>query len=318
MVAAFDIPNETAACRCRRLRRRGHRQLDGRIGMGTVTIPGRTITVDPTESRIGSSIDLTGTGWPTGTGANLVSLWYEGADGDLVQYASAITGNDGTWSESISVPNDADVGMSHDVEARATVGDDKDNVKMDATHKTPDAVVTLSSAQAQRGSYVTVSGENFHTFQTVEILIVDSDVTPSGLTTDAIGSFSGRVLVPGLGLGTKNLKVTVNEVPVVEFLEIVATPATPVVTSNDPADVFASLIEAGVLDAVWVYNNDDGKYRGFIPGASDSERALAETLGIAPDRGERRRHRVDQPERRRHLPGQGVHGGLEARHHQLG
>ena len=220
---------------------------------------------------------------------------------------------------SILVPNDAGVGATHAVEAKATVGGGNEDNVIDGSHKHPDAVVTLSSAQAQRGSYVTVSGENFHTFQTVKIEIVDSNVTPSGLTTDADGSFSGQVLVPGLSLGNKNLKVTVNDVPVVEFLEIIATaPAPTEPESTDPADVFASLIEAGVLDAVWVYNNDDGKYRGFIPGASDTERALAETLGIAPDRGEPRRHRVDQPERRRHLPGQGVHGGLEARHHQLG
>ena len=276
VVAAFNIPDDAT------LAKAGDYSImitdsSGRVGTAMVTIPERTITVDPAESRIGSTIDLSGNGWPSGSPANLVGIYYDG-----IQYASAVTGSDGTWSASISVPHAAGVGTTHKVEAMATVGGgDTANVMQEEDHKTPDAVVTLSSAQAERGSYVTVSGENFHTFQTVKILIVDSDVTPSGLTTDADGSFSGRILVPGLSLGNKNLKVTVNDVPVVEFLEIVDAPATPVVTSNDPADVFASLIEAGALDAVWVYNNDDGKYRGFIPGATDSEMMLAETLGIA-------------------------------------
>ena len=87
-------------------------------------------------------------------------------------------------------------------------------------------------------------------------------------------------MVPGLTLGNKNLKVTVNDVPVVEFLEIVDTPATPVVTSNDPADVFADLIEDGVLVAFWGYNNDDEKWRVYEPGLSDTESAALAAAGV--------------------------------------
>ena len=51
-----------------------------------MTIPERTLTVDPAESRIGTTIGISGTGWPTGTGANLVGIYY-----DSVQYATAIS-----------------------------------------------------------------------------------------------------------------------------------------------------------------------------------------------------------------------------------
>ena len=240
VVAAFNIPNHAD------LAKAGDYTImvtdtGDRIGTATVTIPERTLTVDPTESRIGTTIDLSGTGWPTGTGANLVAIYY-----DSIQYASAISRSDGTWSASVSVPDAAGVGETHDVEAKATVGDVDDNVTMEADHATPDAVVTLSSAQAQRGTRITVSGANFNVFHAVEILIGDSPVTPSPApTTDADGSFSAQVLVPGLSLGNKNLKVTVKEVPVVEFLEIIAAPVAPV--SADPADVFADLIEADTL-----------------------------------------------------------------------
>ena len=240
VVAAFNIPNEAD------LADAGDYTImvtdsGSRIGSGTVTIPERTLTVDPAESRINTTINLSGTGWPTGTGANLVAIYY-----DTIQYASATSGSGGTWSASISVPDAAGVGRTHKVEAKATVGDDEDNVTMEEDHATPDAVVTLSSGQAQRGTTITVSGANFNVFHMVTIEIDGSSVTPSPApTTDADGSFSTQVLVPGLSLGNKNLKVTVKDVPVVEFLEIIAAPVAPV--SADPADVFADLIEAGTL-----------------------------------------------------------------------
>ena len=84
--------------------------------------------------------------------------------------------------------------------------------------------VTLSSAQAQRGTTITVSGDNFNVFRPVTIEIDGSHVAPSATTTDGTGSFSAEVRVPGLSLGNKNLKVSVNNVPVVEFLEIVPDP----------------------------------------------------------------------------------------------
>ena len=261
VVAAFNIPDNKA------LAKAGDYSIivtdsGGRIGAGVVTIPERTLTVDPTESRIGSTINLSGTNWPTGSPANLVSLYYDGT-----QYASANAGSDGSWSASIGVPHAAGVGTSHKVEARATVGGDRDNVKKDASHKTPNAVVTLSSPQAQRGSTVTVSGENFHTFQTVMIDLAGSNVTPSGLTTDANGSFSGSVLVPGLSLGNKNLKVTVNDVPVVEFLEIIAAaPAPTEPESRAPSDVFADLGDN--LVRAWHLDNASGTWSFYDPARS--------------------------------------------------
>ena len=278
VVAAFNIPNEEV------LKDADDYTITitdtgGRVGNGSVTIPEPTLTVDPLESRIGSTINLSGTGWPTGTGANLVGLYY-----DTVQYASAITDSSGEWSASIEVPHEVDVGSTHDVEAKATVGGasaEDNNVTQKAKHSTPDAVVTLSSATAQRGTSVTVSGENFNVFETVMIEIGDSNATPAGTTTDGVGSFSADVLVPGLALGNKNLKVTVKGVPVVEFLEIVATaPAPTEPASTDPADVFASLIEDGVLVEFWGYNNDAGEWQVFNPSLSEGESMALETAGV--------------------------------------
>ena len=257
VVAAFNIPNDAALADADDYAITVTDSGD-RIGSGTVTIPDRTLTVDPAESRIGTTIDISGSGWPTGTGANLVGIYY-----DDVQYATAITSADGRWSASISVPTAAEVGESHTVEAMATVGGASEpNVTQDADHKTPDAVVTLSSAQAQRGTNITVSGDNFNVFRPVTIEIDGTNVTPSATTTDGTGSFSTEVRVPGLSLGNKNLKVSVNNVPVVEFLEIVAT---PVVTSKASADVFEPLVTAGVLTVVWSFDNDTKAWSFYDP-----------------------------------------------------
>ena len=240
VVAAFRIPDHAALAEARDYTI-SLKDSGGRIGTGTVTIPERTLTADPAEGRIGSTINLSGTGWPSGTGANLVGIYYDGK-----QYNTATSDSSGNWSASMTVPNDAGVGRTHKVAAKATVGGGSTaNVIKEADHKTPDPVVTLSSPTAQRGTTITISGENFHTFQAVKIEIGASNVTPSPQpNTDRDGSFSTEVLVPGQALGNKNLKVTVNNVPVVEFLEIVATPVS---TTKSAADVFKPLATAGVL-----------------------------------------------------------------------
>jgi hypothetical protein len=154
--------------------------------------------------------------------------------------------------------------MTHEVAAKATVGGgDTANVTKEVDHKTPAAVVTLSSGQAQRGTTITVSGENFNTYHTVRIDIGESNVTPAPApTTDGDGSFSAEVLVPGLSLGNKNLKVTVNKVPVVEFLEIVATPVSTSMTSEE---AFADLVAMDNLIVVWYFDNDTKGWSFYDP-----------------------------------------------------
>ena len=266
VVVAFRIPSDAALSEARDYTI-SVKDDGGRIGTGTVTIPERTLTVDPTASRIGSRISLSGAGWPTGTGVNLVGIYY-----DDQRYTTATSDSSGNWSASMTVPNDAGVGMTHEVAAKATVGGVADNVTKEVDHKTPDAVVTLSSGQAQRGTTITVSGENFNIFETVKIELGDSDVTPAGTTTDGVGSFSTEVLVPGQALGNKNLKVTVKGVPVVEFLEIVST---PVVTTKTVEEVFGALIDNGSLQTIWAYDFDT---RGWSSYTTDPETAFANDL----------------------------------------
>ena len=85
---------------------------------------------------------------------------------------------------------------------------------------------------------------------------------PRRTTTDGTGSFNAEVRVPGLSLGNKNLKVTVNNVPVVEFLEIVAA---PVVTTMASGDVFADLVASNNLTVVWHFDNATKAWSFYDP-----------------------------------------------------
>ena len=259
MIAAFSVPNDADLADADDYT---ISLSDGvRSGSAKLTIPERTLTASPPEGRIGTPIDLSGTGWPSETGASLVMLKYDG-----ILVTTATSDSSGSWSASITVPGSAKVGKTNKVAAEATVGTggNTETITKDVDHKTPDPVVTLSPAQAQRGDTITVSGANFNTFRPVIIVVGDSTVTPSPApTTDGDGSFSAEVLVPGLSLGNKNLKVTVNNVPVVEFLEIVATPVGPVTTAT--AEVFKDLIDAGNLERVYHYVNATATWLVYDP-----------------------------------------------------
>ena len=91
------------------------------------------------------------------------------------------------------------------------------------------------------------------------IEIGGSPVTPSPApTTDRDGAFSANVLVPGISAGNRNVKVTVNMVPVVVNMKITDAPVI-----QTPAEVFASLGDA--LQVVWYYNNATQSWLFYNP-----------------------------------------------------
>ena len=226
----------------------------GRQGSATLTIPKETISITPTESRIGSVITVSCAGFPVGA-SKLVTIKYDGTTRDTTTTDSA--GN--CVSVDIEVPNDAGVGESHKVRAEGNVADDADAVNVEVDHRTPKAVVSLSAEEASRGSILTISGSNFNTFRPVKIEIGDSLVTPSPApTTDRDGAFSADVLVPGVSLGNRNVRVTVNNVPVVENVRITDNPVV-----QTPAQVFSSLGDA--LQVVWYYNNATQTWSFYDP-----------------------------------------------------
>ena len=218
-----------------------------RIGEGKIEVPEASITLSPTESRRGETVNASGTGFPAG---DLVQIKYERGD-DLTTVAAGSADASGAVNIDFIVPSYANIGSEHDVEA-VSIGVYA-SVTAEATHTTPGAAVTLSSTTISSGESITITGMNFPAFATVaEMMIGGVDVRPVPAPATSIdGDFSTTVLVPQLELGNQTVSIRVSQTTVTTFLNI-----GTVAESQHPADLFADLIEAGALDRIFLYDND--------------------------------------------------------------
>ncbi len=241
----------------------------GRVGRATLTIPKAMLTVTPTESGIGSSITVSGTGFPAN---DLVQISYAVGPGSTARtrpLGNASTNAGGGFSAAMTVPTFAQTGETHRVKATSQLAEnDANQVSAEAEHSTPEETISFSPAMVTSGGRVTVSGQNFAGFLAVdEIMIGTTDVRPVPVpTTNADGSFSATgILVPKLDPGRYTVKVKVGSDTVTKFLEVVKE-APP----TAPEDVFGSLgdrlVRVWYLDAVtqtWSFYDPDPEFMEF-------------------------------------------------------
>ena len=240
------------------------RDKGGRIGKATLTVPEPSLTVEPAESLIGSEATVSGSGFPAN---DLIQITYAdgpGASADDRPVGNATTDPTGNFSTTFKVPSFAETGETHKVSATSQLArEDANQVSEDAEHSTPDPAISFNPEQVESGSNVAISGANFAGFRAVEeIKIGNAAVLPvPAPTTGANGSFSAAtILVPQLDPGSYTVRVVVGDDTVTAFLQVVAA-----VAPSAPADVFADLIEAGVLDRVFRYNNTDQSWNLYDP-----------------------------------------------------
>ena len=203
-----------------------------RVAEGSIEIPEAVITLDPTSSRRGTTVNVSGSGFPSG---DLVQVKYENND-EFVTVAADSADASGAVSISFVVPSYARIGSEHDVET-TSVGVYAP-VTAEATHETPGAVVTLSSQQISSGQQISISGMNFPAFAAVAVMEIGGvDVRPVPAPATSIdGDFESTVLVPQLELGNQTVSIRVSQTTITTFLEL-----STVTVSRAPADVFASL-----------------------------------------------------------------------------
>ena len=228
----------------------------GRVAEGSIEIPKATISLDPETSRRGTTVSVTGSGFPSG---DLVQVKYDN-DGTFVTVAAGSADASGAVSIDFVVPSYARIGSKHNVEA-TSVGVFK-GVTAKAAHETPGAMVTLSTESVSSGEMITISGMNFPAFATVAVMEIGGvDVRPVPAPASSIdGDFTSSVLVPQLELGNQTVTVRVSQTTITTFLEI----ATATV-SRAPADLFAGLIEADMLDRIFLYDNTDQSWYLYDP-----------------------------------------------------
>ncbi len=215
-----------------------------RVAEGSIEIPKASITLSPDSSRRGSSVNVSGTGFPSG---DLVQVKYDN-NGAFVTVAAGSADASGAVDITFKVPSYARIGTKHDVQA-ASVGVYA-GVTVKAVHVTPGAIVTLSTDAIASGDQLTVSGMNFPAFATVAVMEIGGvDVRPVPAPATSIdGDFTSTVLVPQLELGNQTVSVRVSQTTITTFLQI-----STAAVSRDPADVFASLGDR--LTRVWQFDN---------------------------------------------------------------
>ena len=235
-----------------------------RVAEGEIEIPKAAITLDPETSRRGTTVNVSGSGFPSG---DLVQVKYDN-NGTSVTVAAGSADASGAVSIDFVVPSYARIGTKHDV-AATSVGVYA-GVTANSTHETPGAMVTLSTQQIASGQNITISGMNFPAFATVAVMEIGGvDVRPVPAPATSInGDFESTVLVPQLELGNQTVSIRVSSTTITTFLELAT-----VAVATAPADVFGGLGDR--LVRVWFLDRATQQWSFYDP---DPEVAAFNTL----------------------------------------
>jgi hypothetical protein len=241
----------------------------GREGLATLIMRERNLGMTPLESRVGTVVSITGSGFPadnTKTGAAStpsVSIKYTyGTTTDTV--ATLTPDASGNINGTFTVPLNAPIPSTNSVTAEfkyTPTGGSETTATTAVTHEIPRATVTISPSSGPTGTEVTITGEGFKTFSTVSTLdIGDIDVRPAPIpSTDAEGGFTTKVLIPQANTGSQSVQAKVSSTVAATTYTVTkitptATPA-PVAASQAPADALAALISNNDnLQRVWHFD----------------------------------------------------------------
>ena len=256
--ASFLLPNDAV------LRTAGDHKIivtdaSSRTGEVHVTVPGRTMTLDTTESKRGSTVNVTGTGFKAKAS---ITISYTNSGASAVTVSTSTADALGNWSGSFVVPTTASIPSSNTVTGAAASGSSKT-----ATHKLPGASVSADMAGQSTGETFVLSGESFPSYVSVTTITIGGiDAKPSPApATDTNGNFSAAIMVPGLTTGTHAISVTAGSVTASSSIEVTSTISAVTAASTATADVFADSIAADNLVRVWKFSNADQSWSFYDP-----------------------------------------------------
>ena len=224
-----------------------------RVGEATVTVAKPSISVNPSESPIGSTVRVTGSGFAA---AERVEVLYD----DQLEDVGVADGN-GNIDLDLTIPSDAGIGQTKAIKVQVR---NEPTINASADHMTPGSQITVSPEQVQAGGEITVSGINFRGFSSLRSATIGTDSVlpvPAPLTErDGSVTFTVTVLA---GLSTGTHTITIEDGARNSASETFSVTDTPV--SNAPADVFASLGDN--LQVVWQYDNATSMWASYDPAA---------------------------------------------------
>ncbi|MCS5704326.1 MAG: hypothetical protein NZ847_17175, partial [Acidobacteria bacterium] len=219
LTASFLLPNDAV------LRTAGDHKIiitdpSSRTGEVHVTVPGRTMTLDSTESKRGSTVNVTGTGFKAKAS---ITISYTNSGASAVTVSTSTADALGNWSGSFVVPTTASIPSTNTVTGAAASGSSKT-----ATHALPGATIASDLTAQSTGESFVLSGESFPSYVSVTTITIGGiDAKPSPApATDTNGDFSAAIMVPGLTTGTHAISVTAGSVTASSSIEVVSTIST--------------------------------------------------------------------------------------------
>ena len=236
----------------------------GRSGSAILSIAERELTLTPASGRVGTRVDVRGTGFPSdnpgegGESTPTVKVQYSIA-GDTRTVATLPPDGSGVIRGWFTVPLDAGIPSTNAVRAEFEV--DNVPVTTNAVHQVPRAGITLDQESGPAGSIVKITGQGFKRYATVsQILFGTLDVRSGfGLSTDGVGGFESTFLVPGANTGAQAVTVKVAETTASATFavsaDVVVAPTTPGAAPMAPADALAAVIaNDNNLVRVWQFD----------------------------------------------------------------
>jgi hypothetical protein len=233
----------------------------GRIGIVNITVPAKTLTLDPTESRRGSTVAFSGDGYSADTTITVVH------GSTTVATVTADSAGNIPAGSSFTVPSSAGIPSTNYV--TATIGDPTSGTNRSKTvyHYVPGASISIDPTSASSGETISVSGLDFPGYVSLSVMNIGGVValpTPAPATGED-GSFTASVLVPALSLGVQTVLVTAGNTSANLPITIVAAAVVPVTTTSDTETTFADEVASDNLVRVWWYDNSSQGWSFYDP-----------------------------------------------------
>lgn len=246
------------------------RDSRGRTGDVDVTIPARTVTIDPPTGRGGTVAVVRGSNFPSkndsGDSFN-IEITYTSSAGDL--RVSTTPDASGRFEADITIPRLATIPSTNTVQVVYEYGDNDIPVTTTVTHQVPEGELSLSQTSGPPGTVVTVRGQGFRSSTPVtgvEIGDIEIPLSPAPYTTRS-GGLDFDITIPDLDTGVQTIEVSISG-GTTASIGFTVTPGDAAGAETPAAEAVANLGENFVR--AFYFNNTTKSWSFYDPEVADA------------------------------------------------